>query len=150
MTGTLHATDELVAMAWLASIPGFSPSIVGTQTPQKSESWAATGFLVVTGGVGGGLLGDQGALHAPVVQVDAFAVPAGGGGKPPWGRANTLLETIIRAAYDAPARTLTLPAGFPTVRVLDVLPESTPRRVPGEPTPIARYTLDLSFYWAEL
>ena len=74
MPVTLRPTAELVAQAWLATIPGITSSMVATVLPAKAPSWAATGFLVVA--TAGGNSEMYVPVHRSLVQVDAVVFVA--------------------------------------------------------------------------
>ncbi|MCX4750901.1 hypothetical protein OG455_41205 [Kitasatospora sp. NBC_01287] len=99
----LLPNDELVAAAWLGSIPGLTPTMVGTQLPPDVDPqglvapWIATGFITVSviGGTPDPLL----PINRPVLQVDCWAaVP--GSNKPPWHKAAALASAIRYATWD--------------------------------------------------
>ncbi|MFJ8935356.1 hypothetical protein ACIRL0_06505 [Streptomyces sp. NPDC102365] len=148
MPTLLRPTTDLVAVAWLTSL--FDTPIVSTTLPKTSTdqtiSWAATGFVVVS--AVGGTPNWYMPMRNPVVSVDCWAVNPQSG-KPPWGRANNLAETIVAACYDVPSisRPLTLPGGFPPARVLTAYPLGEPQRVRDDQASYARYNLPLALMW---
>jgi hypothetical protein len=144
------ANTELVAVAWLASADGIEPGQVATTLPSSQEAWEPNGFVHVVGAVGGSPQLDY-ALREPVVQVDAYAVNPSSG-KPPWGKAASLMELIVAATYDEAGlqRALTLRPGYPQARVLTAHFMSEPRRVPGDDASFARYQADLVLHWITL
>jgi hypothetical protein len=161
MTLTLP-NSELVACAWIATVPGFTSAMVGTTLPsiQKTlPAWVSTGFITVM--VVGGTPGAYMPQAAPVVQVDCWAVNAtqvGVGGpinvatKPPWGTANGLAEQIRAASYglnkSAGGRRLAMPvAGYAHAAVQSAQLMSEPRRLPADPASYARYQFDLQLFW---
>lgn len=150
MAVTPKANTELVAVAWLLSADGIEAGQVATTLPSDSSAWSENGFLHVVGTVGGSPQLDH-ALREPVVQVDAYAVNLNSG-KPPWGRAASLMELVVAATYDQAGlqRVLTLRSGFPQARVLTAHLTSEPRRVPGDDSSFARYQADLVLHWITL
>lgn len=145
-----QANTELVAVAWIASAAGIEPGQVATTLPSSQEAWEPNGFVHVVGAVGGTPQLYH-ALREPVVQVDAYAVnPASG--KPPWGKAASLMELIVAATYDEAGlqRVLTLRPGYPQARVLTAHFMSEPRRMPGDDASFARYQADLVLHWIHL
>lgn len=144
------ANTELVAVAWLSSAAGIEPGQVATTLPSDSAAWEPNGFVHVVGAVGGSPQLDY-ALREPVVQVDAYAVNPGSG-KPPWGKAASLMELIVAATYDEAGlqRVLTLRPDYPQARVLTAHFASEPRRVPGDDASYARYQADLVLHWITL
>lgn len=145
-----RANSELVAVAWLTGATGITAGQVATTLPTDTTVWQDNGFVQVCPVVGGSPQLHY-ALREPVVQVDCYALTPGSG-KPPWGKAASLMELLIAATYD-PARlqaTLTLPAGYPQARVMTAHFQSEPRRMPGDDASYARYTADLALHWITL
>jgi hypothetical protein len=148
----LRANSELVAAAWIASIPAFTAG-VSTQLPQDTTTWVEHGFVTVQ--TVGGSPHEYVPLRRPVVQVDAWATQAATPGrttsKPPWFKAAHLIEWIVRETYhdDRICRLLTLKPNYPKARVLTVSPAIEPRRVYGVEVGTARYTVDLFMQWGE-
>ncbi|MFE9391707.1 hypothetical protein [Streptomyces sp. NPDC006784] len=149
-TVTPRANSELVAVAWLGSAAGIDPGQVATTLPSDASTWADDGFLQVTPGIGGSMQLHY-ALREPVVQVEAYAVNVNSG-KPPWGKAASLMEAVVAATYDEAGmqRTLTLRPGFPQARVLTAHLLTEPRRMPDDAASYARYVTDLALHWIEL
>lgn len=99
----LLPTDILVAAAWIATIPGFSPAMVDETLPPDVDpaagepaAWLKTGFITVNT-VGGGP-----DMYLPrteaVVQVDVWAsVP--GSNSPPWHFAEALGQAVTVATW---------------------------------------------------
>ena len=150
MTLPLRSNTELVAMAWIASVPGLSSAMVATTLPDPS-AWSDDGFVVVTGGVGTTAL-DVPAKN-PVVQIDAYATyPTSG--KPPWGLVDLLCEAIRAETYqrDRAVRDLAISAGgvvYPAARVAGARLLTEPRRVYGDPADWAHKSFDLQLLWVE-
>jgi hypothetical protein len=99
----LIAPDDLVAVAWIASIPHFTAAMVGKSLPpdvdesNQPAAWLATGFVTVAivGGTPHPLL----PVHRPVIEVKCWtAVP--GSNLPPWGAAKALGQAITKATWD--------------------------------------------------
>lgn len=99
----LEANDESVAVAWLASITGLTPSMVGPVLPPDVNpdgsvaSWIATGYVTVA--VVGGNPDPMLPVSRPVIQVDCWATLPGSN-KPPWNMALALSRVILRATWD--------------------------------------------------
>ncbi|ARX81523.1 hypothetical protein SMD44_00921 [Streptomyces alboflavus] len=150
MAVTPKANTELVAVAWLSSAAGIEGGQVATTLPSDSTAWQPNGFVHVVGAVGGAPQLYY-ALREPVVQVDAYAVNSASG-KPPWGKAASLMELIVAAVYDEAGleRVLTLRPGYPQARVLTAHIVSEPRRMPGDDSSYARYSADLALHWITL
>lgn len=150
MSLPLRPNTDLVACAWIASVPGLSIEGVATTLPDAGL-WPINGFVVVTGGVGGTML-DVPARN-PVIQVDCYATRAGSN-KPPWGRVSLLAETIRAETFqrERAVRDLELVAGavtYPPVRVSGVRLVSEPRRMYGDPADWAHVQFDLQLLWTE-
>lgn len=150
MAVTPKANSELVAVAWLSSAAGIEAGQVATTLPADASAWAGNGFVHVVGTVGGSPQLDY-ALREPVVQVDAYAVNLSSG-KPPWGKAASLMELLVAATYDEAGlqRVLTLRPGYPQARVLTAHFLSEPRRMPGDDASFARFQADLVLHWIHL
>jgi hypothetical protein len=147
---TARANSELVAVAWLQGADGMEPGQVATTLPSDASAWETHGFVQVCPVVGGSPQLHY-ALREPVVQVETYAVNVGSG-KPPWGKAASLMEQLVAATFDEDRmqRTLTLPAGYPQARVLTAHFISEPRRMPGDDASYARYVADLALHWITL
>lgn len=160
---TVHATSEIVAVAWLLGVTGITAnaSHVGVTVPERDPStglwpWEDTGFIQMVAIVGG-----QPGTHVPhreaVVQVDTWAVNADSG-LPPWGKARELAELIIADTYNTAANgdwgnrdvSALMPAGYRGAYVQAARVVSEPRKVPNDPGAFARYTMDLALAWVEL
>lgn len=151
----LEANDELVAIAWIASIPGLSPAMVDTQLPPDVNSsgsvasWVSTGFVTVA--VSGGSPDPQLPVNQPVIQVDCWAtVP--GSNKPPWWKARALASAIQRATWDRYRipRPLTLTANgitYPSAVVRSAHTVVSFRRIYDDQGDYARYQGDLALTW---
>lgn len=150
MAVTPKANTELVAVAWLSSATGIEAGQVATTLPSDTAAWETNGFVHVVGTVGGSPQLDY-ALREPVVQVDAYAVNPGSG-KPPWGKAASLMELLVAATYDEAGlqRVLTLRPGYPQARVLTAHFMSEPRRMPNDESSFARFQADLVLHWITL
>jgi len=150
-----YPTDELVAAAWIATIPGFSQAMVATQLPADADRagnpapWVATGFVTVA--VAGGTPSPDLPEQSPVIQADCWAtVP--GSNKPPWFKANRLATAIVRAARNRTTvpRPLTITSGpvvYGVVSVRAAYVTTTPRRIYDDAGDYARYQLDLALSW---
>lgn len=150
MAPTPRANSELIAVAWLQGAAGMEAGQVATTLPADEGTWAANGFVQVPMVVGGTPQLHY-ALREPVVQVDAWAVNPNSG-KPPWGKAASLMELIVAATYDVARmqRTLTLPSGYPQARVMTAHFVTEPRRIPADNASYARFSADLILHWITL
>lgn len=145
-----RANSELVTVTWLQGAAGMEAGQVATSLPTDVSTWTANGFVQVCP-VAGGSPQLHYALREPVIQIDCYAVNPNSG-KPPWGKAASLMELVVAATFDEERmqRTLTLPAGYPQARVLTAHLMSEPRRVPGDEASYARYIADLALHWITL
>ena len=153
-------TAELVAVSWIATIPGIGPDIVATQVPPDANkdgtpaAWVARGQgfvqVIAIGGNPDPLL----PVHRTVFQVDTWAAKPGSN-KPPWEIANVLAETIVFATWDRVTLSRRLdirvkgepypPAVVQGARVL-----TDPRRTWGDTGAYAHYSMDLQLQWMSL
>ncbi|WP_149264292.1 hypothetical protein [Actinomadura sp. K4S16] len=141
-------SSEIVAVAWLRTLPGIPPNGVATTLPGDTSTWHDTGFVTVH------LTGGDPGLHvpqrAPVLQLDCWAANPNSQ-KPPWGRANALAERIVDACRPAQQRRLmgriALPAPYQDARVQTANVETEPRRVYPDEARFADYMLELALYW---
>lgn len=155
MAVLFRANTDLVAVAWLGGVAGLSPSMVASTLPATTNaSWAASGFVTVR--TSGGQSGVYMPVRSPVVTVDTYAVNPGSS-KPPWGKANSLAELVVRGCYPrtdaervAMQRPLSLPANYPTARVLSAYVVSEPRRAYGDSGDYAHFVLDVALNWVDL
>lgn len=144
----LHATTDLVAVAWLRTVPGLTADLVATQLPSDETKWAANGAVVVPLRVGGTPHSTM-ALKRPVVQVDCWAtVP--GSDKIPWGIADQLCEQIRMGCLDRTTfnRPLAITAGgltYPGARVLSAKMLTEPRRIWSDQADYGGYSFNLGF-----
>jgi hypothetical protein len=157
---SLHPNTDLVAVAWLRSIPGIAPTQVATSLPQDNTTWAGSGFVTVA--TVGGTPAMYLPVKQPVVQVDCWAVNPSSG-RAPWGKANHLAETV-RAHIEDTTRTanigrrLTFAVGdYAAAAVSSAWLRTEPRRgitlgsVPvGDEASYARFLFDLELWWREL
>lgn len=151
----LHPSDELVATAWIATIPGLSSTMVGTQLPPDVNpdgtpaAWLQTGFVTVA--VVGGTPGAALPVQRPVMQVDCWATNPGSN-KPPWGMAAALAQTILRATWDRYSIPRPLPVNlngvtYPTAVVRTAYVATSFRRLYDDQADYARYQGDLALEW---
>jgi hypothetical protein len=143
MTASLHPNTELVAVAWLRSIPGVTQA--GTTLPD-AEKWAASGFVQVVGV--GGFSDPYVPMIAPSVGITCWAANLDSG-SPPWGKAAHLAESIRWACYRLGNTSPAVPVSYAGARLMSAFLLSEPRRVSSEPTSYARYDFDLGLRWTE-
>lgn len=147
MSLQLRATPELVATAWLKTVVG---DRVATTLPKDNATWAASGFCTLV--TAGGTPNMYVPLRDPAIGVDCWAVNPQSQ-KPPWNKAAVLAEAIQGACYDHPAisQTVTLPAGYPTARVLSAYTTGESRRIHDDASSYARYSIPgLVIAWTEV
>lgn len=150
LVAQLHSPTDLVAVAWIASIPGLVADGVATQLPADETKWAANGFVVVPVSVGGTPHSSI-PVRRPVVQVETWAtVP--GSDRLPWNLANQLMEQIRFGTYDRGTfgRALSIRAGsvaYPAAHVLGARLMTEPRRIWSDLGDFAGYTADLMLHF---
>jgi hypothetical protein len=141
---TLYAVDELVAEKWLRLVlPGVD---VATTLPDAS-SWTDNQFVQITG-VGGSPDPEQ-PVYRPVIEAACFAYKPGSK-KPPWFQANQLAVRIYRHCVtfiDPDDAVLALGDGYEQARVLERIPQTTPRRGLSDSSHYARYNIEVELVW---
>lgn len=153
MTTLQHATTDLVATAWLTTIPGITAAMAGTQLPQPAADgtvpWADSGFVQTT--TVGGSPGMYVPLASPVVQIDCWATQSNSD-LPPRAKANALAEAVRWAAVlnTGIETVLTLRTGYAGARVMAAYLLGEPRPVYGDPSDYARYTMTVAMNWVEV
>lgn len=152
MTTLQHATTELVAVTWLATISGITAAMVGTQLPEPAAdgtvSWASTGFVQVM--PVGGSPGMYVPLSSPVVQIDCWATQSNSD-LPPRAKANALAMAVWWAAQQNTGieTVLALRTGYAGARVMSAYLLGEPRPIYGDPSDYARYTMNVAMNWIE-
>lgn len=145
MTVTLLPNTELVAKAWLQTLPGVPVGQINTTLPTDTSKWAATGFIQITSV--GGNPGLYSPMRMPVVQLDFWAVSPSSE-KAPWGKANNLAETVVAGCYIRELQEKIVDLGsFGKAFVREAFPLTEPRRIPDEQSDYARYQADFHFFW---
>jgi hypothetical protein len=146
----LHAPTDLVAVAWIRSIPGLVADGVSTQLPADETSWSQNGFVVVPTTVGGSPHSTI-PVHRPVVGVECWGtVP--GSDRLPWGIPNQLALQIMAGCWDRTTfgRPLSITAGtvtYPQAHVLGAQVLTEPRRVWSDAGDFAGYIFDLQLHY---
>lgn len=142
------ATDILVAIALISSLPGIPAGKVSKNLPKDQTAWAETGFLAVS------IVGGAPDIELPqgfaVATVDCYAV-ALNSRTAPWGKATDLAQDVVaglRGKVDSRPRD-TRP-NYGQARVLEAYPVTTPREVTGDASSFARVTVDVAFHWVEV
>jgi hypothetical protein len=148
-------SDELVCCAWLATIPGFTAAMAGTQLPADTNedgspaAWLSTGFVTVA--TVGGTPDPMLPVERPVMELKTWAsVP--GSNKPPWMMARNLASQIRRAALDryTIARPLTPVLNgvtYPKAVVRSAYFAQSFRRLYDDDADYAVYQADLALDW---
>lgn len=150
MTVAHRANTDLVATAWIGSIPGLSTDMVGSKLPGDASTWAANGFVEVLAANTAPALNYP--LRKPVVTAHCWAVKPTSS-KPPWAKATNLAEAVFAAVYDEATirRTLTLPvADYPAARLIEARVVGDIRRAYGDVGDYAHVLLDIEMDWIEL
>lgn len=146
----LHPTTDLVAVAWLRTVPGLVADGVATQLPADETTWAANGFVVVPVQVGGTPHGTI-PLRRPVVQVETWGtVP--GSDKLPWGIPNQLMEqirmgTLDRTTFNRPLPITANGVTYPNARVLSARMLTEPRRIWSDAGDYAGFMANVALQW---
>lgn len=137
-----YPSPEQVIIAWAKTVLP-DPTQIATSLP--AAGW--TGFVTVLSL--GGSPPDPGLpVSAPVVRLDCWAAAANSG-QPPWGVASQLAERLYLATLMArQPGTLVAKADFHPAMVRAVYPLSVPRRVDGDPSGYARYTVDVQAHYS--
>ena len=148
------ANTDLVAGAWLSSLPGLNAGMVATQLPEKAETNAS---LITSGFVTYRTVGGSPNMYvperAPVLDVRAYGFPiATASRKAQWALATSLAERILAAcqALSSFNATLALPSGYPHARVQQAHAISEPMRLYGDRAYWAVVRFDLQLYWLDL
>lgn len=154
MSGPLiYVNSELVAVAWVQSLPGMPANRVATELPDL-EVWASTGFVTVDTIAGGNPDVDNPVLRRPVVQFSCWAARPESSRRPPWGVAFALAELLVRCTEpdsEHYAKVVTVREPFEQATLRDATAISEPRRFPSpDPASHARVTLDVQLTWTRL
>lgn len=148
--------SELVTLAWIRDVVtaydvGVGTTLQGPDPETQVLSWGTTGFL--TAAVVGGSIHGTVPMRQPVMSIDVWAANVDGS-RPPWGRANSIAELIVQAAYSFDwgdtQRPVVLPAGFGSALVRDGSVLNEPERRPSDAANYAHYGFQLSVSWVPL
>lgn len=142
--------SELVAVHWLAQVPGIVPGMVSTNLPRDNATWAASGFVQVSGVVGGSPDLDV-PRRNPVASLDLWG-NAAASARPPWGKVARLGELIMAACYEDGTDHVLLDLGihYAPARVIAAIALTEPRRIPGDKSGYAHYQMDLQLSWLKV
>lgn len=133
-------SGQQVCVAWLKSLTELSGIAVSTTLPEK---W--TGLFAIVGPSLGGIPFPGRVTRVPVIQIDCFAKEPNSD-RPAWNQASILAEAIRDATYGSQQYgVLTIPGNYLAANLSSVIPMSEPRRVQGDVTAIARYTMNMQF-----
>jgi len=147
--------DEITACAWIASIPDFDTSMVGTTLPPDADPdgtpapWLQTGYVTVA--VAGGSPDPLLPVRRPVLDVQCWAtVP--GSNRPPWMDAFALAEAIQKACWDRHTQNRTVTPvvngiDYPVVSVQGARLLTTWRRLYSDEADYACLSADLWLSW---
>lgn len=141
---------DIVAVAFLRTVPGLDPNNISTLLPKDVSTWA-NGFVQVVGV--GGVPNIYVPLDLSTVNVSCWATNVGSG-KPPWGKANQLTARIMQECINHAAfpKTLDLTSfgDYFQARVHSTYFVTEPRRVPSDEGSYARYDGDMNIHWTPL
>jgi len=154
----LHPTSELVAIAWLANIPGLPVGGMATSIP-KQEDWPVgddnISRFVSVRVVGGSPLRAQAPVANPVLEFSTWACRLESN-KPPWHAAAQMAEIIRVASYERAYGVYGValhmnPGGrqYANASVMGVTLHTEPRRMYADPRNYAHYQFDASMTWKE-
>ncbi|RPE39745.1 hypothetical protein EDD90_2762 [Streptomyces sp. Ag109_O5-1] len=155
MTLPLYPTDEMVAAAWIGTIPDLSRDMTGEVLPPDVGAdgtvapWVGTGFVTVT--LVGGNPDDSLPVQRPVVQVDVWTTDPGSN-KPPWRMAHAIATAIVRATWDRNNIARALPitengVTYPPAAVKNAYVTSAFRRMYDDASDYAHLQGDLALEW---
>lgn len=150
MTTTKYATTTRAALAWLATLPGLTPAMVGDKLPEDNSTWAASGFVTAKGV--GGTPEMYVPLREPVVSIDCYTAPPAGSRDADWNQAENLANAVLAACQNTASFGARLAGtdGFPDMRVLQAHALKDPRPIFGDKSFYAHYQFDLQMYWIQL
>lgn len=147
----LLPTTELVAIAWLKGVSGIPANSVATRLPADISTWTDTGFVQCQAITGATAPDKDSPLNNPVVQVDTWWCAPSPSKQPPWNKANNLMELVRAGTYtENMLRTVSLPSGYPSARVLSVYLVTEPRRMNDDDSSYARFSADMKIHWVTL
>ena len=141
---TYLAIDDLVVEKWLRQV---LPGVGVAHTLPDASTWDGNQFVHITG-VGGSPDPEQPIYH-PVIEAACYAYKPGSK-KPPWYQANQLAMTIYRHCLthiDPDDAVLTLGDGYEQARILERIPQTTPRRGKSDASHYARYNIEVELIW---
>jgi hypothetical protein len=149
-----RANAELVALAYLRAMVAAYDTGVGAilQGPNPETgriTWSRGGFIQASGITGA--IDAYVPVRHTVVSIDVYAAPSGQSKKPPWGLAFSLAELIIASTFDTALHdthsVVTLPTGFPSVRVTGFQALTEPSRRVSDPADYAHVGFDVQLSW---
>jgi hypothetical protein len=153
-----HPTSELVAEAWIGSLPGFTASMVATQPPPPDKWPVINGVsqFITVAVVGGSPPRGEAPIAAPVLEIKGYATQLRSN-KPQWAAANQLLELIRLGCYQRTngvfGRALVIESGNVTynpANVTGTIVHTEPRRVYSDPRNFGVYLMEMTMVWKEV
>ncbi|MCU1617791.1 MAG: hypothetical protein JWO98_5331 [Frankiales bacterium] len=144
-TGPFRSDAEKVAIAWTKKhVTGIDVTKVASVLPDKEPV-----FLQIRALLARTAVRDVNAMRSSGLQVDAWAASASS--RPQWGDASQLIERFKSALDEDQAfgETLDLGPNFLPVRVQALYADQEPRRVEGDPSGYARFTMDVFMDWIQ-
>jgi hypothetical protein len=153
-------TSTMAAIAWIATIPGFSPCMVGKQVPPDASKdgtpapWVAAKLGFVQVAVVGGSPDAMLPIKRPVIEARCWDVVPGSS-LPPWNMASALAEAIRYAALDeiGCARRLDISqngVAYPPAQVQAAKALTEPREIYNDAGDYAGMSLDVWMQWITL
>lgn len=152
-------TSELVALTCIRDLVtaygiGAGTTLQGPDPETHTLSWGASAFVTARA-VGGSINGTV-PLREPVLSIEVSAVNEKSKSRPPWGRANSVAEMIVRACYSFDFGDTERPVSGGSggdawlARVCDMSALTEPQRIPGDEAGYARYSFEMSVSWLAL
>lgn len=149
MAVAIVATSELVALSWLATLPGVNTSMVGALLPSDTSTWAATGFL--TASIAGGTPDLDLPIRRPLIQIDAWWAPNTVSGRPQWGKCDQLMGKVVAGCHGVISGTkeLNCVAGPSTIpaRLFSAWAAMEPQRLYSDDASMAHLRMDVRLDW---
>jgi len=148
-----RANPEIVAAAYLRAMVAAYDVAVGMvlQGPDENTgklTWGTTGFVQVSGI--DGTISPYVPLRTSVASVDIYT-SKGQSKRPPWPAAFDLAELIIAATLDTETHdthaVVSLPTGYPDVRVTGFRALTDPARRTADPADYAHVGFDVEIVW---
>ena len=151
---TLYANSQLVAQAWLASLPGLTAAMIGRSLPAES-AWAGsagtTGYIVVN--TTGGTPSVEIPFYHPVVTCYPTAKQLNSD-VTTWGLVENLSQIIERGCQNWAGTHLVLAltengVTYPSASVVGVKAVQHGRPVFGDTGDLTQYRVDIQLDWTD-